>query len=120
MKTYDVYKSIAEEGKTRFKRKKDKEIYSWDKYCQELEPENADIRCEIIHIDEEWEEVKEPVSFMEAVEAFDEGEDIYCLLEGEKYVYRSCNFGLVEEENKTPITPVEILKGEWYIGWEDK
>lgn len=75
MKTYDVYRLIAEEGKKRFKRKSDSKIYEWNPHFSRFRLINPDcIELIIPDLSEEWEEVKEPVSFVEVLEQVSKSE----------------------------------------------
>lgn len=75
MKTYDVYRLIAEEGKKRFKRKSDSKIYEWNPHFSRFRLINPDcIELIIPDLSEEWEEAKEPVSFVEVLEQVSKSE----------------------------------------------
>jgi len=63
----------------------------------------------------EWKEVKKPVSFLEAIKAFNEGRTIYCKYRDIVSYFRSKPFKGLMDDNKNPIASYEILEGEWYI-----
>lgn len=65
--------------------------------------------------------VNEPVSFMNAVRAFDEGKIIYCLYDNVKHTFipewdwlRTTNNELQNVQLKS-ISPILILNGKWFI-----
>lgn len=66
---------------------------------------------------EEWEEVKEPVSFMEAIKALDVGKAIYCEIDNRKFTYKRPRTYITEirSEEAGGISVKEILEGKWYI-----
>ena len=58
----------------------------------------------------EWEEVKEPVDFMTAFEAYYKyGRDMYCMFDGEKYVFS-------QKYGPANFREILIAQGKWYIG----
>ena len=68
-------------------------------------------------LEEEWEEVQEPVSFTEAIKASYGGKTIYCILEQEKYVYPPLinEFSTLIDGEHDGLSVAEILCGKWYI-----
>ncbi|HUV85002.1 MAG TPA: hypothetical protein VMV86_04785 [Methanosarcinales archaeon] len=70
----------------------------------------------------EWTLIQQPISFMEAVKAYEKGKTIRCELEGKSYKYI---FQAKSYKNKSPffrgdadgyyMTTAEILDGKWYI-----
>jgi len=59
--------------------------------------------------------IPQPVSFMEAVEAYSEGKTVECKHDGQMHNYKiSRGFGMTDE-NADAINHDEILRGEWYI-----
>lgn len=67
--------------------------------------------------DAEWEEVKEPVSFMEAIKSLDEGKTVYCEVDNRKFTYKQPRTYITEirSEEAGCISIKEILEGKWYI-----
>lgn len=63
-----------------------------------------------------WRKAPEPVEFMTALRAYNDGKTIICKSGSNKSVYsrKHSYFGLVDDD-KNAIVPVEILDGEWYI-----
>ena len=58
----------------------------------------------------EWEEVKEPVSFMEAFNALQrDKKNIYCILNGKKHIYKEDTKGIFRFREDC------IADGDWYI-----
>lgn len=67
---------------------------------------------------EMFEPVEKPVSFMEAIKAFNKGKTIKCELEyGEviKYEIDEYNKGSLVDEEGGAITSYEILEGKWFV-----
>lgn len=63
-----------------------------------------------------WTEIKEPVSFMDAVKAFDEErKDIYCIHNNTKAFYKRKPYKGLKDQCGNPVASYEILEGEWYI-----
>jgi hypothetical protein len=65
-----------------------------------------------IHISDEWELIKEPVTFMDALKAYCEGKKIKVQCSD----YSDC---FIRESNEYDtflrVPPTVILKGKWYI-----
>ena len=61
--------------------------------------------------------VEKPVSFMEAVKAFDKGKRIKSVLpNGVTQHYGIVYYGqLLDDEDELGVSPNEILNGKWYI-----
>lgn len=62
--------------------------------------------------------VHKPVSFQTAIEAFDEGKDIYCIskIDNHKHIYkRSPKSRLLTDQHDNTVSSYEILHGKWYI-----
>jgi len=65
--------------------------------------------------EDDWEEIKTPVSLLEALQAWANGKTISCIsFMGNKYIYPSSNDGLIDT-SKSPLSQLEILRGVWYI-----
>jgi hypothetical protein len=67
---------------------------------------------------EEWEEVEEPVTFMDAmVEHFKKHKTIYCLIDSKKYTYpwRGGEYKEMKSNEGGSLCAKEILEGKWYI-----
>ena len=60
-------------------------------------------------------EIQKPISFMEALKAFNNGKTIRCIYEGDEYFYKWGIGYMLIDEDKNPISSTEILNGEWYI-----
>lgn len=67
-----------------------------------------------------WTLVQEPVSFMDAVKAFDEGKTIKCKYSNEEFIYSESISGLLETQSDIlneflAVGSKEILYGKWFI-----
>ena len=64
----------------------------------------------------DWEEVKEPVTWQEAIQAWvEEHKTIRCVINDKIFVYQGGCISLRDNENRLPLTRREFLDGEWYI-----
>lgn len=77
----------------------------------------------IMWLNEKWEEVQEPIGFMEAMNAYDIGRTVYCKIGQETYTYESKDknniFDEIEDDKGTHLSLQEVLNGTWYIKNED-
>lgn len=75
--------------------------------------------------DGEWTLIQNPVTFMEAIKAYNEGKTIKCtwLEEGSEQscfykpqeIFGNYSFSELIDNDRAIITQTEILKGKWYI-----
>jgi hypothetical protein len=88
-----------------------------------IEISYLDLRSSI-KSDFEWILVQQPVSFIEAVEAYSKGKTIYCEFNSRKYIYepdviKKCIVAeegyVVEDDTESSISTGEILQGKWFI-----
>lgn len=79
-----------------------------------------------ISVFDKWELVQEPVDFIEAVKAYNEGKTILCKavyhLDVVEFTYKATSKTgyagdgyALKTVDGLPITTMEILKGQWYI-----
>lgn len=119
MKTWEMIKELTENPNKKFKLKgEENEIYTSDREGKD----GIDlIDIDFITIHDEWEEVKEPVSFMEAVKSdkrirvehkLVNDSDIGDLITFTPLDCLICALG--EEYNKYEVKDI-LLNGEWYI-----
>ena len=67
-----------------------------------------------IHINIDWQEVKQPVTWQEALEAWVNGKRVICKLNEETYAYHiSCL--LLVDQDANALSDSEIQRGTWYI-----
>ena len=71
-------------------------------------------------MNQNWEEVKEPVDFMEVVQALDRGKTIYVVFQGYKNTFspkgNQTDWGVAMKQHQGYAIDTEfILYGEWYI-----
>lgn len=107
MKTWEMIKELTENPKKKFELIGDGSIVSlklgfivWESNLQSPKMNTFD----------EWEEVKQPVSFMEAMKAFEEGKKIHAIVDNNTFYFINKNCGFLSGVNVK-----EVLKGEWYI-----
>lgn len=115
MKTWEMIKSLTDNPNSKFKRIQDGRIfYQGNNGTLFREPGFV----EGISPDDEWELVHEPVNFMTAIKAFDEGKKITCKdtqFGTRSYIRKSSMCRHLVDNTDLPITPDEILEGKWYI-----
>lgn len=105
-----MYRLIAEEGKTRFRRGKDGAIYKWA--SGNMVPEEKRGWSPFIGLNEEWFEVEQPVPFTVAFNALCYNKkDIMCRYNNEEYLF----YGESGESYKFDEDLIDL--GEWYILW---
>ena len=74
-----------------------------------------------VDLEREWEEVKEPVDFMTAIEALDRGKVIYAIrTDGYREVFnpagKQTDWGVAVKQSQGYAVDTEtILYGKWYI-----
>jgi hypothetical protein len=71
----------------------------------------------LISLSTVFEEVKEAVSFKEAIKSLDEGKTVYCEVDNRKFTYKQPRTYITEirSEEAGCISIKEILEGKWYI-----
>lgn len=120
--TWDMIKEITEDPEKKFEpiqlkdKGKDDVVEMHDGYLiwgWSMEP--VELSYKVLNYT--WVEVKEPVSFMDAIKAFHEGQCIYCIYDNTKLYYerRAGEGSKIKDHFGHPPTSGEILKGEWYI-----
>ncbi|QUH21457.1 hypothetical protein [Alkaliphilus sp. B6464] len=70
-----------------------------------------------IFIDRDWQEVKQPVTFTEAIKALEKESSVYCEVDQRLYLYKAPKheFHEILGTNGAGISIGEILYGKWYI-----
>lgn len=61
----------------------------------------------------EWAEIKEPVTWQEAIQAWIDGKNIYCILGDETYKYTGHD--ILGDDYCFGIGKDELVLGKWYI-----
>lgn len=71
----------------------------------------------MISLESVYEEVKEPITFMDAMQLLSEGKTVYCDIEGCRYIYNQPDEKLFELKAMYSggLSLGEILEGKWYI-----
>ena len=121
-----MIKELTENPEKKFRRVgEDRELYvgvynnfvAWEgDYTLETRGEPFEI-----YTDLEWEEVKEPVDFMTAIEALDRGKVIYAIrTDGYREVFnpagKQTDWGVAVKQSQGYAVDTEtILYGKWYI-----
>ena len=103
MKTREMIKELTENPKKVFMRDYDELVIKVDKTTETLSWESGH---EHLCIDDEWVEVKQPITWQEAIQALVDGKDIDLVLYG-------TTIRLSKESNKLLVYGAE--KGVWYI-----
>ena len=69
-----------------------------------------------VSIGYEWEEVRQPVHFIEAVKAYADGKTITCEVGKNKYIYKDgFNGSPMRDQKDYGVCPNEILNGTWFV-----
>lgn len=128
-KLWEVFKMLSENPRLTFRLITDRATEKEQLYASEngfiLEDYKKDSIGfnNTLYIDDEWTLVQQPVSFMEAIKAFHNGETIYCIVDEGKYIYtpkepEEYHITTITDEHGDGLSSKEILEGKWYI--EDK
>ena len=67
---------------------------------------------ENIRVNKDWQEVKQPVTWQEAIEAWVNGNTISCEFNGHKSIYSQ---GYLGDQNTLAPIKSEFKEGTWYI-----
>jgi hypothetical protein len=71
-----------------------------------------------------WTLVQQPIPFLEAVQAYAEGKDVECHIDGRTRKYKRenciCDHGYNMSSNGRLMTTGEILYGVWYISEKEE
>jgi len=103
MKTWEMIKELTENPKKVFMRDYDELVVKVDKTTETLSWESGH---EHLCIDDEWVEVKQPVTWQEALEAWANGKSLRLLINDRIYHLVPSKFIIAQED---------IEKGKWYI-----
>lgn len=129
LKTWEIVKALTENPKLKFRRINDGLVFTTETKIRDGQPVSYYISKliplrshESILVDDEWELVREPVSFMAAIQAFANGKTIRCEwdgLEHETSIYKPRSFphddATLKDQENGSICALEILNGKWYI-----
>lgn len=69
---------------------------------------------ENIRVNNDWQEVKQPVPWQKAIEAWANGGKVKCILHGKSFTYDSSKWGNMYSGDGY-LCDSEILHGTWYI-----
>ena len=111
MKLWEVFKALEENPKKVFKDKHSRTIHINDKGGIQFNGVNI-VRSKtfgVCYIDPkvDWQEVKQPVTWQEAFEAWLNGTPVYCILENGKRVEYDQNINFIHAHS--------LKTGTWYI-----
>lgn len=122
MKTWEMIKELTENPKKKFKSLDGYEASVTEQGLLSLFNDvKVDIDESILILDkgnfkaDDWTEVKQPVSLLEALQAWADGKTITCKTVGKKFIYTG-DCGSLKDEDGASVIPDEILNGVWYIG----
>lgn len=118
MKTWEMIKEVMENPKKRFVCHPHKiEVGYHDSFLVWFD--GLYTKFYIIRPDEEWTEVKQSVTWQEALEAWSKGKTIECIHDDITFIYKP-----IENDNGDtyfvekygdPLTLKKLTKGTWYI-----
>lgn len=110
MKLWEVLKALDENPKKRFKSVN----YNQEEIIISMGADCYDLPFRVIDSDRDWQEVKQPVTWQEAIQAWADGDTVKCVLGksesvffGEKIAFRN--------QDASVIDKVQIREGTWYI-----
>lgn len=67
------------------------------------------------YLNDTWIKICSPVDFVDAVEGFDKGRDIYCITNGQRFDFVHKPYRGLIDIMKNPVSSHDILNGAWYI-----
>lgn len=112
MKTWEMIKELTENPEKKFKNKTNKVIA----VLPDADLYFPDEDYNYLSIDDEWEEVKQPVSWQEALEAWANGAAVKCEInDGSGFTLFYKGNLYPEDGDEIALCSEEILKGTWYI-----
>ncbi len=113
MQTWEMIKKLSKNPK--LKAKSDEWIVYIDKRgsFHMLDP-NGDEEELNLTIFDEWEIIEEPVSWQEAIQAWLNGKDVYCVSDDVKINISGEN-NVLEDVNHLYLTKDDFKNGKWYI-----
>ena len=125
MKTWEVIKALTEKPYKKFRSTNESlvtEIYVNEKGCIELYYPGLKVGSNNLKLDTDWEEVKEPVDFMEVLKRIKDSDgDIRLMLINDLYEVEIKNktfdkvlYNLSIDYLDTSIADI-LLNGKWYI-----
>lgn len=115
LKTWEVYKIASENPKAKFRLLTRGKLDSGKVFKLLkgflVEDKNTGVGICIPEVDEDWELVREPVSWQEAIQEWIDGKDIYVEFGGKIYD----SFKHPEDMSMLEISKSELQGGKWYI-----
>ena len=112
MKTWEMIKELTENPKKKFNNEYGSTIRHNGSSLVWEDGSIAQLTKQFI--EGNWEEVKQPVTWQEAIQAWVDGKEVICMLNRAALEYAPSNFGM-ENQYQTGISYREIKEGEWYI-----
>ena len=63
----------------------------------------------------DWHEVKQPVTWQEAIEAWANGKRIRCVINKAEFIFEKRHYREFQDQNDYGLAVEQITKGTWYI-----
>ena len=118
MKTWEMIKELTENPHKRFKDKRGHEVFvDKDNFIRlEAGRVSTDLFRKSIE-DESWQEIKQSVTWQEAIQAWMGGKSITCEIEDNisKTKFEFTNDIYLTNTRSTPISLGMLQRGQWYI-----
>ena len=115
MKLWEVLKELDENPNKRFKSVN----YNQEEIIISMGTGCYDLPFRVLDSNRDWQEIKQPVTWQEAIEAWANGKTIKCVHYGENYAFEGRSVFLATDEHVEPsnVEPSKkmILDGTWYI-----
>ena len=110
MKLWEVLKELDENPNKRFKSVN----YNQEEIIISMGTGCYDLPFRVLDSNRDWQEIKQPVTWQEAIEAWANGGKVKCILHGESFIYDSSQWKNMYSGDGY-LCDSEILNGTWYI-----
>ena len=109
MKLWEALKELEENPDKKFKSVN----YNQEDIIISMGAGCYDLPFRVLDSNRDWQEIKQPVTWQEAIEAWANGKPIKCVINGGSTLYKSKS-GL-QDSLGWAVSPVHIKNGTWYI-----